>query len=579
MIAVPRQIVGRNWPAAVVLALFAACAFVVPTLASVSTTDDWGYTRSVEIFRHTHDLTVLPVVAATAVFQIGWGIAFSYLFGLGLGTMRLATVTMSGIGAIGLYWLLGQLGIDRARSALGMAAYLFNPLQFILAFTFNTDPYFASLMILATAFYVRGMAADERSDVATIAGSALATAAFLTRQQGVLIPCAVVAYLILSRRLTVRSLTRTALIPIIGFVGYYLWLHFYNQVPEVQSGFLDEARAAGFAGAWTLARHLTYFEIMYCGAFVLPIILAATPFLHRARFRFPIWGWGCLAASLALPGYEFWRLGNKGWHMPYVPQFVGAQGLGPGDVIGGRPRIIEQPWFDRVTVICALSVLVAAIMIGRAVGLRGKTPPSGIGLLALVGLFQIAGILPPSFHYLRHGYSLDRYLLPLLPLSIALILWALRDIRLSLPLAWLAIASVAIADTALTRDYLLYMQTVWRAADSAVIAGAREDQVDAGAGWDGYHLYTDGLEAGLTRARTHHGRWWTNFYGKPTDSTYVVSSKPVKDYVIIGEYHYHTWLPDKGRTLFLLRRRTAPDLPALIDDTYSRAWPPRHWHD
>ena len=298
MISVPRQVVGRNWPAAVVLALFAASAFVIPTLANVSTTDDWGYTRSVEIFRRSHDLTVLPVVAATAVFQIGWGIVFSYLFGLTLGTMRLATVTMSGLGAIGLYWLLRQLGIDQARSALGMAAYLFNPLQFVLAFTFNTDPHFTALMILATAFYVRGTAADDRANFATITGSALATAAFLTRQQGVLIPCAVVAYLILSRRLTVRSLTRTVLIPILGFVGYYLWLHFYNQVPDVQSGFLDEARAAGFDGAWTLARHLTYFEIMYCGAFVLPIVLAATPFLHRARFRLPIWGWGCLAVLL-----------------------------------------------------------------------------------------------------------------------------------------------------------------------------------------------------------------------------------------------------------------------------------------
>ena len=143
----------------------------------------------------------------------------------------------------------------------------------------------------------------------------------------------------------------------------------------------------------------------------------------------------------------------------------------------------------------------------------------------------------------------------------ALILWAIRDIRLSLPLAWLAIATIAIANTALTRDYLVYMQTVWRAADSAVVAGAREDQVDAGAGWDGYHLYTDGLEAGLTRARTRHGRWWTNFYGKPTDSSYVVSSKPLKDYVIIGEYHYHTWLPDQMRTLFSFVDAPRPTCP------------------
>ena len=185
-------------------------------------------------------------------------------------------------------------------------------------------------MILATAFYVRGTAADERASLATIAGSALATAAFLTRQQGVLIPCAVAADLILSRRLTVRSLTRTVLIPVLGFVGYYLWLHFYNQVPEVQSGFLDEARAAGFDGAWTLARHLTYFENMYCGAFVLPIILAATPFLRPGRIPFTNLGSGmpCRITRASWIGFGAWA--TRAGAFPLCPPVCRRPGTGTG---------------------------------------------------------------------------------------------------------------------------------------------------------------------------------------------------------------------------------------------------------
>ena len=62
--------VQLHWPVLMVLALFASTAFVVPTLAPIATTDDWAYTRSVEILYHEGTLRVFPVVAATAVSQI-----------------------------------------------------------------------------------------------------------------------------------------------------------------------------------------------------------------------------------------------------------------------------------------------------------------------------------------------------------------------------------------------------------------------------------------------------------------------------------------------------------------------------
>ena len=181
-----------HWPIILVLALFAATAFVVPTLTPVATTDDWGYTRSVEILYHDHELTVFPVVAATAVFQIGWGTLFAILFGMTLGVMRVATLVMVSLGALALYALLRELGVNRGRSALGTAAYLFNPLTFILSYTFMTDPYFTSLLIGSSYFYIRGLRPDKPDTRAILIGSFIAACAFLTRQQGALIPFAVV---------------------------------------------------------------------------------------------------------------------------------------------------------------------------------------------------------------------------------------------------------------------------------------------------------------------------------------------------------------------------------------------------
>src|SRR6476620_8021026 len=88
----------RHWQIIVVMTIFAGSAFIVPTLTNVATTDDWGYSRSVEILYHEHRLTVFPVVAATAVFQVFWGWIFATVFGMTLGVMRLSTVVMVGLG-------------------------------------------------------------------------------------------------------------------------------------------------------------------------------------------------------------------------------------------------------------------------------------------------------------------------------------------------------------------------------------------------------------------------------------------------------------------------------------------------
>src|ERR687897_218929 len=80
-----------NWAVLAVFFAFALAAVVVPTLAPVATTDDWAYARSAQILLDEGRLTVFPVVAATAVFQIVWGALCGLLFGPTFGVFRLST--------------------------------------------------------------------------------------------------------------------------------------------------------------------------------------------------------------------------------------------------------------------------------------------------------------------------------------------------------------------------------------------------------------------------------------------------------------------------------------------------------
>ncbi|MDP9358808.1 MAG: glycosyltransferase family 39 protein, partial [Chloroflexota bacterium] len=438
--AVTQRVVTRvrpHWPVLAVTTAFASAACVVPTLAPIATTDDWAYTRSVEILYHEGTLRIFPVVAATAVSQIAWGTLFYALFGMDFGAVRLSTVAATALGGWGVYALCRELGVSHGRSALGTATYIFNPLTFSLSFTFMTDPHFTAMLIGATYGYVRGLTTEESRTSArwVLVGSALASLAFLARQQGALIPLAVGLALLTTRRprFDRRSAVlvgRTIAIPAITVVGYYLWLRYGNDVPAVQEEFLSEAQATGWHGTWDLVQRLTYVEAMYLGFFALPLTAAALPGLWRlirsmrplAWLLFSLWA-ALLAAGLAV--YS----SNDRW-MPYIGQFVGSGGLGPPDVLGSRPELLGLAVRQWATWICAASALVLGLALCRQIrpGAFSMGSRAQAGLVLAIGLWQVVGVLPPSFHYRNRGGSLDRYLLPLLPFAICLGLWALRDV-------------------------------------------------------------------------------------------------------------------------------------------------------
>ncbi len=567
---------GRLWPMVAVLIAYAAAAFVVPTLAPVATTDDWAYARSAQILLDEGRLVVFPVVAATAVFPIAWGALFGLLFGPELGAFRLSTVVMVGLGGLALYGLCRQFGVERGRSALAAAAYLFNPLVFVLAFTFMTDPHFTALLVISCYFYARGVAPGRAAAWATVAGSGAAALAFLTRQQGALIVPAVVAFLVIAgglrpNRAGVAGLLRVAGLPALVIAGYYLWLRFGNDVPVVQESFAREAIEEGWSGTWWLVRRLTVVELVYLGFFALPIAAAALPAVGRFWRAVPPRGWllfvvweGILAVGVTL----FWRDGRR---MPFIGQFFGSGGLGAPDVVGSRPRVLEGTVLDVLTVVCVAASLVLALIAARGLGRPASLPRSRAGLVLAVGLGQVAGVLPPSYHYIGWtAGSLDRYLLPLVPLTLALALWASVGVRFLPVLGWVVVALLALFSTAGTRDYLVYMEGVWGLAREANAAGVANTRLDAGSAWDGFHLYEYGLDEGITRARSPRGSpWWVYFYAKATDSAYVVSGEPVRGLRQVAMRPYSSWLESEPTRLFLFRRPDAPWPPTAPTPTRS----------
>lgn len=412
------------------------------------------------------------------------------------------------------------------------------------------------------------------------AGSAVAALAFLTRQQGALIVPAVVLFLVVTRRprfdrASVVLLLQAAALPALAAAGYALWLRYGNDVPRVQVSFFREVLEEGWRGAWWLARRLAVVDLIYLGFFTLPLMAAVIPFVRRLAVGLSGRGWLVFGvwAVVAISGVA--ALWMRSARMPYVAQFFGAGGLGPADILGSRPRIMTLDLRSALTIVCLIASLLLALVAARALrgGTGERTPPAidGVnlgsyraraGLVLSIALWQVVGVFPPSFHYIGWAAgSLDRYLLPLAPLAIALALWGLKESPLAMPLGWVVAIALALVSVAGTRDYLVFMREVWTMGGRALAAGVPLERLDAGSGWDGYHLYEYGLENRIRSRTPKGGPWWVYFYAPATDSAYVVAGRPLPGHSVVMKQPYSSWLSPRPAYLYLLRR-------------YGEPWPP-----
>ncbi|MDQ3680289.1 MAG: glycosyltransferase family 39 protein [Actinomycetota bacterium] len=559
----------EHWLVIAVLVLFAGTALIVPTLAPVWVADDWLYARSVRILLHDHELRIMNLAVATGVFQVVWGALFAAPFGLTPGVLRVSTLVLSALGGLGAYGLCRELGVKPGASALATALVLFAPLAYVLEFSFMSDAQFTALLVLSTYLYARG---EGRSLTAfTLAGSVVAAMCFLVRQQGVLIPVAVLTWLVLSGRLRqdgpgLRTAARVAGIPAVACSCYYLWITFVHGVPSAQRNLFVEIGRSGWNGMADITARMVFVEAMYIGLFVLPVSVAAVVGAGRSLVSrsWRAWLVGAAWAGVVVIGLLIFAADVL--YMPYVPQFLAPWGLGPSDLHGGRPTITGETFEKCLTGAAAASTVVFGYLLGhrflgRAGAGRGQ-PGRGVGGLVLaVAAWQAVGAIPPSLHYRIPfpagvlALSLDRYLLPLLPLGVCLALWAVAEWHgPALWPAWAFAAAFGVVSVVGTRDYLVFQRRVHELADELHRSGIPKTRLDAGAQWTGEKLYDDRPE---NPPPNSNRTWWVNFFAPDTDPAYVISTEPLPGYDLMRKVPYSVWLSSKPAHLLVLRRTDA----------------------
>ena len=292
-----------NWALLAVYVAFALAAVVVPTLAPVATTDDWAYARSAQILLARGTADDLPRRGRHGRLPDRLGSPLRVHLRADPRRLPALDGRHHGAGRTGALWALpGPRRRASLRSALGVATFLFNPLVFVLAFTFMTDAHFMALLVIATWLYARALAPDgDRWPAARRrvgrggAGLPHPAARGVDRPGGraVSAPLAAVALRpgqppasgpALSPCRCWRPAATTS-----GFA-------YGNDVRQVQSTFFREMLEEGWSGTWWLLRRLTVVELMYLGLFTLPLMAAAATrrarrsYGHRSSWLDPVCG-------------------------------------------------------------------------------------------------------------------------------------------------------------------------------------------------------------------------------------------------------------------------------------------------
>ena len=169
------------------IGLWLAATLLVDPRGNFALDDDWVYAAAVKHLLLTNHFR-LPWCSASLLTEALWGAAVCKLFGFSFVTLRIATLVTSIAGTLAFYEILILLRTDKLLAFLGALIFMFTPYFFNLSFTFMTDGFSCSCMILSLWLLLRNQENGSRRELAL--GMGMALVATLTRQTGLCIPVA-----------------------------------------------------------------------------------------------------------------------------------------------------------------------------------------------------------------------------------------------------------------------------------------------------------------------------------------------------------------------------------------------------
>jgi hypothetical protein len=348
-----------------------------------------------------------------------------------------------------------------------------------------TDVPFVSVMNGSLLFYVRWAARGRTSDLAI--GSGLAIVAFLVRQLGAALAVVPIGYLIVmrlggSRRALPWHQRVWLLVPFVGLglaLGWIYAVHGETRVYHEKAEFLSSV--------WSISGWIYVREVLHL---ILHVGLVLWPFAWTIVGHLSLQSLACGGGIVAaLCGICFWYESSLPAPLAGILTWneLGIERTLIAGALPDRPWLV---WPERV--VLGVSLSAAALLMAALFEVLRRWSHwirSPVTLLVLNGLCILLFLQVLWLFY-------DRYYLPLLPASSALLMALLQPTKrvtaliLTGALLWGAIAVTG------TIDMFRFSTALTEARSWLVGQGVTPQDIDAGYGLNGWWIYAPALPSG-----------------------------------------------------------------------------------
>ncbi|HEY8518191.1 MAG TPA: glycosyltransferase family 39 protein [Candidatus Binatia bacterium] len=530
----PLALADAGW----ILAVGLLVALVLRPFQDAPFVDDWVYAWSVEELLAGRGLHILEWSAHPNVAQTLWGALFAWPVGFSFVALRVSTWVAAVLGLCALQLLLRELGVARRDAFLGTALVAANPVFVVLATTFMTDvPMVAALLWASLCFVV---ALRRRSDAWLAAFVVLACVACAVRVVAVAAPIAATVTLALHAGAWGRRPRRllAAAAPVVFLALLLAW----NDAVALRVADLSHVVGSPtFRRRWILETlfgrpELTLQALLFAaGSVGLALVPLAAAIADRATLRRALPVLGVLALAVVVA----W-LASVDWPPPLAPTFTWTwTELGASEsLVAGKPDLVVPAWASAaVTVVAFVAFAVVLALALRP--LRAEeaflawSAAGHLGLIAVLWLFY------------------DRYMLPLLPLLVALALAARPRLRPGVALAGVIV--FALVSAVGVRDHLAYGGALWEGVARLRARGVPDAQIDGGYVVNGWLHFVREPDQ---QPRAADGRvvfpWLTDEGGI---LPYQLANQPLPGWTILDRVPYERWLGRSGAIYVLERAR------------------------
>lgn len=528
--------------------------------------DDWSYTLSLQQWYDSHHYHLLGWTSMPLISQLTWGLVFCKIFGFSFTVLRYSTLVLGLAGGIGAYFLAREFTANKGVCLLAASILLLNPIYLNLSNTFMTDVPFTSFVIFSLLFFVKGLRQDKTAYY--IQGFLFVLVATLLRQLGLLVACAFSAALLMKHGFSRRSLLIAALsvgLPLGIYLLYNHWLKAQHDYPIKYDEGFRRIKNNLFSKDHSTVKYLLRQALnifLYTGAFIFPFIFVTgwrTVWRHRRSPAF----FACLAAMAAVGIYCLVHRNN----ISLMGNIMNPYGLGVVDL---RDGAILQPgnlhplpsilWH----LLCVAGIIGGGFLLWALVqGVRRIFDKDNAAVLFLIGFAALYCLV------MLVGGTYDRYLIPLIPVSIVLLQAAMPSdagaqesagelrkrsfpsrIRVYAALAFLlAGAWFSIAGTA---NYLAWNRARWDGLHYLLDEkGIPSTKIDGGFAFNGYYGYNDNDISSLKDhpSPAKKSWWWVQ------DDAYVLAFGPIKGYSVLRTYPCAgTLFPASMESIYVLKR-------------------------